>query len=99
MQEKLSNAGIKVNDARITTLSYANEIAGVMLKRQQAEAIIQAREKIVQGAVSIIGNGINSLHANKIVDMNNEERVRLVSNMLVVLCSDTQVSPTLSTNA
>ena len=99
MQEKLSNAGIKVKDARITTLSYANEIAGVMLKRQQAEAIIQAREKIVQGAVSIIGNGINSLHANKIVDMNNEERVRLVSNMLVVLCSDTQVSPTLSTNA
>ena len=99
MQERLSKAGITVEEARITTLAYANEIAGVMLKRQQADAIIQAREKIVQGAVSIIGHAINSLHANKIVEMNNEERVKLVSNMLVVLCSETHVSPTLKMNA
>ena len=66
-----------------------------MLKRQQAKSIIKVREKIVQLAVSIIGNVINSLQANNIVYINNEERVRLVSKMLVVMCSETHVTPTL----
>ena len=66
-----------------------------MLKRQQAKSIIKVREKIVQLAVSIIGIVINSLQANNIVYINNEERVRLVSKMLVVMCSETNVTPTL----
>ena len=66
-----------------------------MLKRQQAKSIIKVREKIVQLAVSIIGYVINSLQANNIVYINNEERVRLVSKMLVVMCSETNVTPTL----
>ncbi len=97
MHIRLSKAGIDVEDARITTLSYAAEIAGVMLKRQQAEAVISAREKIVQGAVSIVGHAINSLYENKIVELNNEEKAKLVSNMLVVLCSETNVTPTINT--
>ncbi len=97
MHIRLNKAGIDVEDARITTLSYASEIAGVMLKRQQAEAVISAREKIVQGAVSIVGHAINSLYENKIVELNNEEKAKLVSNMLVVLCSETNVTPTINT--
>ena len=97
MHDRLTKAGIEVEEARITTLSYANEIAGVMLKRQQAEAIISAREKIVQGAISIVGHALNSLHENKIVEMTNEEKSRLVSNMLVFLCSDNSVHPVLNT--
>ena len=98
MHERLSKAGIEVEEARITTLAFASEIAGVMLKRQQAEAIISAREKIVQGAVSIVGHAINSLYENKIVELKNQEKAELVSNLLVVLCSDTSLSPTLNTN-
>jgi regulator of protease activity HflC (stomatin/prohibitin superfamily) len=99
MHDRLFRAGIEVEDARITTLSYASEIANAMLKRQQAEAIISAREKIVQGAVSIVGHAINSLHENKIVDLSNEEKSKLVSNMLIVLCSDNTVTPTLNTGS
>jgi regulator of protease activity HflC (stomatin/prohibitin superfamily) len=97
LQERLEKAGIEVEEARITHLAYAPEIASVMLKRQQAEAIIAAREKIVQGAVSIVGHALNALKENKIVDMNNEEKSKLVSNMLVILCSDSQVTPVLNT--
>jgi len=97
LQERLEKAGIEVEEARITHLAYAAEIASVMLKRQQAEAIIAARERIVQGAVSIVGHALNALNENKIVDMSNEEKSKLVSNMLVILCSDSHVSPVLNT--
>lgn len=93
LHERLSKAGIEVEEARITHLAYAPEIANAMLRRQQAEAIISAREKIVQGAVSIVGHALSSLSQNGIVEMNNEEKAKLVSNMLVVLCSESQVHP------
>jgi hypothetical protein len=99
LHERLERAGIDVLEARITHLAYSAEIANAMLKRQQAEAIIGAREKIVQGAVSIVGHAINSLKENSIVDMNNEEKAKLVSNMLVVLCSESQVHPVVNTGS
>jgi regulator of protease activity HflC (stomatin/prohibitin superfamily) len=95
---RLDKAGIEVEEARITHLAYAPEIANAMLRRQQAEAVIEAREKIVQGAVSIVGHAIQSLRSNEIVDLKEEEKARLVSNMLVVLCSETQVHPVVNTN-
>ncbi len=97
LDARLEKAGIEVQEARITHLAYASEIANVMLKRQQAEAIIAAREKIVQGAVSIVGHALSSLKENNIVDMKDDEKSRLVSNMLVVLCSESQVNPVVNT--
>ena len=98
MQERLSKAGIEVEETRITTLCYSSEIAGAMLKRQQTEAIVAAREKIVQGAVSIIANAIVSLRDNNIFTLSSEEKSRLVSNLLVVLCSEQNAQPVLSTS-
>ena len=93
LTERLVKAGIKVMEARVTELSYASEIANNMLKRQAAEAIIAAREKIVQGAVSITGHAIQSLKDNNIVDLNEEEKSNLVANLITVLCSESVVSP------
>lgn len=97
MQERLSKAGIDVEEAKIATLSYSSEIASVMLRRQQAEAVIGAREKIVNGAIKIIGSAITSLKEENIVDLNREERSHLVTSLLVVLCSESQVQPVLNT--
>lgn len=97
LSERLFTAGLEVQEARITELAYASEIANAMLKRQAAEAIIAAREKIVQGAVSIVGHALNSLKQNDICDLTQEERSKLVSNMLVVLCSESQVAPVVNT--
>ena len=97
LSERLSKTGIYVEEARITELAYSAEIANVMLKWQAAEAIIVVREKIVQGAVSIIGHALNSLQQNNICELQHEERSRLVINMLIVLCSETQVSPVVNT--
>ena len=97
LTERLKNAGIEVVEARVTELSYASEIANVMLKRQAAEAIIAAREKIVQGAVSITGHAIDSLQINNICDLNDDEKSDLISNMLVVLCGESQVFPIVNT--
>ena len=97
MHNRLEKAGIDVEEAKITTLSYASEIAGVMLRRQQADAVIAAREKIVQGAVSIVGHALNLLRENNIVVLSQEEKSKLVSNLLVVLCSENNVHPTLNT--
>ena len=92
LNERLKHAGIEVIEARITELSYANEIANVMLKRQAADAVISARQKIVEGAVSIVGHALNSLNSNDICNMSREKKAKLVSNMLVVLCGDSQAS-------
>jgi hypothetical protein len=90
LTERLAHAGIEVEEARITELSYANEIANVMLKRQAADAVVAAREKIVQGAVSIVGHAINALNDNDICKINREKKVQLVSNLMVVLCGESQ---------
>lgn len=97
LSDRLSKAGIEVEEARISELAYSAEIANAMLKRQAAEAIIAAREKIVQGAVSIVGHALDSLAQNKICELPPQDRARLVSNMLVVLCSESQVSPVVNT--
>jgi hypothetical protein len=97
LTDRLKYAGIEVIEARVTELSYAAEIANVMLKRQAAQAIISAREKIVQGAVSIIGHAVDSLKTNNICELNDEEKSDLVSNMLIVLCGESQVSPIVNT--
>ena len=92
LSERLKHAGIEVIEARITELSYANEIANVMLKRQAADAVIAARQKIVEGAVSIVGHALDSLNKNDICNMDRDKKAKLVSNMLVVLCGDSQAS-------
>ena len=97
LTERLVKAGIKVMEAKVTELSYAAEIANNMLKRQAAEAIIAAREKIVQGAVSITGHAIQSLKDNNIVDLNEDEKSNLVANLITVLCSESVVSPIINT--
>ena len=90
LSERLVPASIEVEEARITELSYANEIANVMLKRQAADAVVAAREKIVQGAVSIVGHAINSLNDNEVCKLNREKKVKLISNLMVVLCGESQ---------
>ena len=83
-------AGIEIIEAKITELSYANEIAEVMLKTQAADAVIAARDKIVNGAVSMIGHALSSLDCNDVCKMSREKKAKLVSNMLVILCGESQ---------
>ena len=97
LSNRLINAGIEVQEARITELSYASEIANAMLKKQAALAIVSARDTIVQGAVGIVGHAIKSLNENNICELNQDEKAKLVSNMLTVLCSESQVSPVVNT--
>ena len=99
LSQTLAHAGIEVEEARITELSYANEIANVMLKRQAADAVVAAREKIVQGAVSIVGHAINALNDNEICKMNREKKVQLVSNLMVILCGESQQGGNAPTNS
>ena len=91
--ERLSMAGIEVVEARINYLAYAPEIAAVMLRRQQASAIISAREKIVEGAVSMTKMALDKLESEQIVALDNEKKAALVSNLLVVLCADESAQP------
>ncbi len=93
IQERLEIAGIEVLEARIGYLAYANEIANAMLKRQQATAIVAARHKIVEGAVSMVEMALNELSTKNIVHLDDERRAAMVSNLLVVLCSDKDVTP------
>lgn len=101
MREELHNrfvaAGIDVEDAKLTHLAYAQEIAQVMLRRQQAEAIISARKKIVHGAVSMVEEALKGLSERKIVELDDERRAAMVSNLLVVLCSDKETQPVINT--
>ncbi|WP_422083993.1 SPFH domain-containing protein [Ulvibacterium sp.] len=93
IQERLSMAGIEVLEARIGYLAYAQEIANAMLKRQQATAIVAARHKIVEGAVSMVEMALEELNKNDIVDLDEERKAAMVSNLMVVLCSDKDASP------
>ena len=93
LNERLAMAGIEVLEARINYLAYAPEIAAVMLRRQQADAIISAREKIVEGAVSMVKIALNRLSEDEIVELDEERKAAMVSNLLVVLCSDESAQP------
>lgn len=99
VKNRLAIVGIEVIEARISNLSYAPEIAAIMLQRQQAQAIISARKKIVEGAVSMVEMAVDQLAAKKVVELNNEQKANMVSNLMVVLCSDHSVSPVLNTGS
>jgi regulator of protease activity HflC (stomatin/prohibitin superfamily) len=93
LQERFDDAGVVVEDAKLSHLAYAPEIAQVMLRRQQAEAIISARSKIVQGAVSMVEAALKGLSEREIVHLDDERKASMVSNLLVVLCSDKDTQP------
>jgi regulator of protease activity HflC (stomatin/prohibitin superfamily) len=97
LQERFEQAGIVVEDAKLTHLAYAPEIAGVMLRRQQAEAIISARQKIVTGAVSMVQMALQQLSERQVVELDDERRASMVSNLLVVLCAEKDVQPVVNT--
>ena len=97
LNERLAMAGMEVIEARINYLAYAPEIAAVMLRRQQASAIITAREKIVEGAVSMVKMALNKLSEEEIVDLDEDKKAAMVSNLLVVLCADEAAQPVLNT--
>ena len=97
IDERLSIAGIEVLEARIGYLAYAQEIANAMLKRQQATAIVAARHKIVEGAVSMVEMAIEQLNKKQVVNLDEERKAAMVSNLMVVLCGDKDASPVLNT--
>ena len=99
LRNRLSIAGIEVIEARINYLAYAAEIASVMLRRQQADAIISAREKIVEGAVSMVELALNKLSEREVVQLDEEKKATMVSNLLVVLCADESASPVINTGS
>jgi len=99
IQERLAKAGVKVIEARISHLAYAPEIASVMLRRQQANAIIAARAKIVEGAVLMVEDALQQLSAKKVVTLDEERKAAMVSNLLVVLCSDQNTQPVVNTGS
>lgn len=99
IQERLSAAGVTVIEARISHLAYAPEIANAMLRRQQASAIIAARRQIVEGAVGMVDMALAELDQKKIVDLDEERKAAMISNLLVVLCSDEAAQPVLNTGS
>ena len=96
LQERLSKAGVAVDEARLTHLAYAPEIANAMLRRQQAEAIIAARQKIVHGAVSMVEMALRELAEKQIVALDEDRKAALVSNLLIVLCGEAEVQPVIN---
>src|SRR6185436_3309430 len=97
IQERLTRAGVEVIEARISHLAYAPEIAGAMLRRQQATAIVAARQKLVEGAVGMVEMALDQLSKKNIVQLDEERKAAMVSNMLVVLCSDQHTQPVVNT--
>jgi regulator of protease activity HflC (stomatin/prohibitin superfamily) len=97
LQERLALAGIAVDEARLTHLAYAPEIAQAMLRRQQAEAVIAARQKIVQGAVSMVDMALKDLAEKQVVTLDDERKAAMVSNLMVVLCGESEVHPVVNT--
>lgn len=97
IEERLAIAGIEVLEARIGYLAYAQEIANAMLKRQQATAIVAARHKIVEGAVSMVEMALEELNKKDIVELDEERKAAMVSNLMVILCGDKEASPVLNT--
>jgi regulator of protease activity HflC (stomatin/prohibitin superfamily) len=99
VQNRLSKAGVEVIEARISHLAYAPEIANAMLQRQQASAIVAARKKIVEGAVGMVDLALEQLSVKQIVDLNEERKAAMVSNLLVVLCGESAASPVVNTGS
>jgi regulator of protease activity HflC (stomatin/prohibitin superfamily) len=99
IQQRLKKAGVKVHEARISHLAYAPEIANAMLQRQQASAIISARSKIVDGAVGMVEMALKQLSDKDIVELDEERKATMVSNLLVVLCSDKSTQPVVNTGS
>ncbi|MGB8633894.1 MAG: SPFH domain-containing protein [Rhodanobacteraceae bacterium] len=97
IQERLAKAGVRVIESRISHLAYAQEIAQAMLQRQQANAIVAARERIVEGAVSMVGMALDQLRDQGVIDLDGERRASMVSNLLVVLCGDRNAQPVVNT--
>jgi regulator of protease activity HflC (stomatin/prohibitin superfamily) len=97
LQQRLGKAGVVVEEARLMHLAYAPEIAQVMLRRQQAEAIIAARTKIVHGAVSMVEMALNELSDKKVVALDDERKAAMVSNLMTVLCAESEVQPVINT--
>jgi regulator of protease activity HflC (stomatin/prohibitin superfamily) len=94
--ERLAKAGVTVDEARLTHLAYAPEIAQAMLRRQQAEAVIAARQKIVHGAVSMVDMALRDLAAKQVVQLDDERKAAMVSNLMVVLCGESEVHPVIN---
>ena len=99
VQDRLDTAGVEVIEARISHLAYAQEIASAMLKRQQAQAIVAARRQIVDGAVGMVKMALTELKAQGVVDLDEERKASMVSNLLVVLCGEENVQPVVNTGS
>lgn len=97
LQERLSKAGVVVEEARLSHLAYAPEIAGAMLRRQQAEAVVAARTRIVEGAVGMVETALQQLEQHKTVELDDERKAAMVSNLLVVLCGEQAAQPVVNT--
>lgn len=97
LQDRLNKAGVVVEEARLTHLAYAPEIAQAMLRRQQAEAVIAARQKIVHGAVTMVDMALKDLAQRQVVQLDDERKAAMVSNLMVVLCSESEVHPIVNT--
>jgi regulator of protease activity HflC (stomatin/prohibitin superfamily) len=97
LSERLERAGIKVLEARISYLAYASEIAGAMLRRQQATAVVAARTKIVEGAVSMVELALDQLSRKKVIELDEDKKATMISNLMVVLCSDKDTTPVVNT--
>lgn len=98
-QDRLANAGIEVIEARLNHLAYASEIASAMLRRQQAQAVIAARARIVEGAVGMVEGALSELEKSKMVVLDDERRAAMISNLLVVLCSENNTQPVVNTGS
>jgi regulator of protease activity HflC (stomatin/prohibitin superfamily) len=97
LQERLERAGVEVMEARLSHLAYAAEIASEMLRRQQAAAVVAARKKIVEGAVGMVEHALEQLGEKQIVELDNERKAAMVSNLMVVLCSESSATPVVNT--
>ncbi|NBR17599.1 MAG: SPFH domain-containing protein, partial [Gammaproteobacteria bacterium] len=97
LQTRLAPAGVVVEEARLTHLAYAPEVAQAMLRRQQAEAVLAARQKIVQGAVSMVETALAALAERNVVELDTERKAAMVSNLMVVLCGDAEAKPVINT--
>lgn len=99
LTDRLAMAGIEVLEVRLSHLAYASEIAGAMLRRQQAEAIIDARSRIVEGAVSMVEMALDHLEDGKVIAMDENQKAQMVSNLMIVLCSESETNPVINAGA
>ena len=99
VQGRLDKAGIEIIETRMSHLAYSPEIAQAMLRRQQASAVIAARREIVDGAVGMVEHALEDLSAKKVVDLDEERKAAMVSNLLVVLCSESETQPIINTGS